>query len=617
MAYQSLELGSTADDGTGDTLRAGGDKINDNFSEIYTAIGSGTAIASGISADATTITLSAPTITGVVGGTQTSATITTLTSTTVNPGTLSLAAGSITDSSGTIDFGNENLTTTGNITGAAQFLVANDGTIGSAGDTDAVAISSAGVFAFSATTEASATGTAAVTLAGGLGVAKDIWVGDDIVLDSDSAVIKFGDSQEVELTHVADTGLILKHTATGDGTPVKLTMQTGENALTVGEQLGVIDFQAPGESSGTDAILVAAGIEAVAEEEFSSSSNATKLSFKTASSEAAAEKMSLGSGGQLDVSGSVAAGAFNDNIILNGTNAASANAGDDLVLDGSAASTDVGSRILYEDGSTGNERYLDSVNETDAIETVGKIILDGYGTTTGTGDALLNETGGHLLYNEAPLPLQLGGNEQGDVAFNDGTNWNTLAPGTSGYFLKTQGASADPVWAEPTGGDTWTYKDIQSTATGTSVTFTGFAAGTKHIWVQFLQCETDGDADFEVLIGDSGGIETSNYVSVGGGGYNTGSFRAQVATAHWYTQGTEGHVDTNQTIVGTVQIFRTKGGTTHHWNMISQFGGRHTSTSHIFAMGAGLKELSGELTQLRIELSNNNFDGGNIICHSE
>ena len=36
MAYQSLGLGSTADDGTGDTLRAGGDKINDNFSEVYT-----------------------------------------------------------------------------------------------------------------------------------------------------------------------------------------------------------------------------------------------------------------------------------------------------------------------------------------------------------------------------------------------------------------------------------------------------------------------------------------------------------------------------------------------------------------------------------------------------
>jgi hypothetical protein len=36
MAYQSLDLGTSADDGTGDSLRVGGDKINDNFSEIYT-----------------------------------------------------------------------------------------------------------------------------------------------------------------------------------------------------------------------------------------------------------------------------------------------------------------------------------------------------------------------------------------------------------------------------------------------------------------------------------------------------------------------------------------------------------------------------------------------------
>ena len=52
MAYQSLNLGTTADDGTGDSIRTGGDKINDNFVEIYTAIGTGTALCSGISADA-------------------------------------------------------------------------------------------------------------------------------------------------------------------------------------------------------------------------------------------------------------------------------------------------------------------------------------------------------------------------------------------------------------------------------------------------------------------------------------------------------------------------------------------------------------------------------------
>ena len=79
MAYQALGLGSTANDGTGDDLRTGGDKINDNFVELYTALGSGTALSSGITADATTVTLTAPTINGVVGGTTTSQTITTLT----------------------------------------------------------------------------------------------------------------------------------------------------------------------------------------------------------------------------------------------------------------------------------------------------------------------------------------------------------------------------------------------------------------------------------------------------------------------------------------------------------------------------------------------------------
>tara|TARA_B100000945_G_scaffold316689_1_gene318078 strand:- start:4204 stop:5430 length:1227 start_codon:yes stop_codon:yes gene_type:complete len=42
MAKQLLGLGTTANDNTGDTLRGGGDKINDNFNELYSAIGNGT-----------------------------------------------------------------------------------------------------------------------------------------------------------------------------------------------------------------------------------------------------------------------------------------------------------------------------------------------------------------------------------------------------------------------------------------------------------------------------------------------------------------------------------------------------------------------------------------------
>ena len=40
MAKQTINIGSSADDGTGTTIRAGGDLINDNFNEIYKAFSS-------------------------------------------------------------------------------------------------------------------------------------------------------------------------------------------------------------------------------------------------------------------------------------------------------------------------------------------------------------------------------------------------------------------------------------------------------------------------------------------------------------------------------------------------------------------------------------------------
>ena len=164
MANQILALGTTADDGTGDNLRVGGDKINDNFLELYTALGDGDAIASGISASATVISLVDPNISGTIAGTfaisgtQTAATITTLATTTVNGttlngGTLALAAGSITDSSGAISFGNENLTTTGTlgvgaITTTGAFKGADGYTIGNASVAAVMTLASSGIVTF-------------------------------------------------------------------------------------------------------------------------------------------------------------------------------------------------------------------------------------------------------------------------------------------------------------------------------------------------------------------------------------------------------------------------------------------------------------------------------------
>ena len=57
MAKQTINIGTIANDGTGSTLRAAGDLVNDNFNEIYTAIGDGTTLGSGYITASSTDTL--------------------------------------------------------------------------------------------------------------------------------------------------------------------------------------------------------------------------------------------------------------------------------------------------------------------------------------------------------------------------------------------------------------------------------------------------------------------------------------------------------------------------------------------------------------------------------
>ena len=138
-----------------------------------------------------------------------------------------------------------------------------------------------------------------------LTVTGDATIGDDLTLLSDASVLGFGEHTDVKITHVHDSGLTLKNTSTADDTPFVLLVQTGETDIALNDALGKIQFQAPDEATGTDSRLVAAEIAAISEGDFSASNNATKLSFKTGASEAATEKMSLSSGGNLTVSGTI------------------------------------------------------------------------------------------------------------------------------------------------------------------------------------------------------------------------------------------------------------------------------------------------------------------------
>src|SRR6056300_1222460 len=79
MAKLTINRGSTANDGTGDNLRDGANKVNLNFDEIYTAIGDGTTISGTIKVaddSSTVMTLSANGETiRVLGGTGIDTTI--------------------------------------------------------------------------------------------------------------------------------------------------------------------------------------------------------------------------------------------------------------------------------------------------------------------------------------------------------------------------------------------------------------------------------------------------------------------------------------------------------------------------------------------------------------
>ncbi len=138
---------------------------------------------------------------------------------------------------------------------------------------------------------------------------------NDIQLKSDDSVIKFGADLDVSITHDPDDGLFFKSAATADNNPFVLTLQTGETDIAADDIIGTINFQAPDEGTGTDAILVAAGIQAVSEGDFAADANATRLEFLTAASEAAAAKMTLSSAGVLDVDGGITV----DNITIDGT----------------------------------------------------------------------------------------------------------------------------------------------------------------------------------------------------------------------------------------------------------------------------------------------------------
>jgi len=151
--------------------------------------------------------------------------------------------------------GTSGITCSGNIT------VADAGTIGSASDTDAIAIGSDG----------------------------DVTLTQDLELQHDGATLSFGANDEIVVTHVHDLGLNFKNTLTADNTTLTFRFETGETDIDDNEVMCRMSFVTPGESSGTVANYVNAAILTVADADFSSSVNSTRFQIHTKANTAAGQ----------------------------------------------------------------------------------------------------------------------------------------------------------------------------------------------------------------------------------------------------------------------------------------------------------------------------------------
>ena len=209
---------------------------------------------------------------------------------------LGAGAASTTTIAGTLTMGSTAaLTNAGLVAVANQSNITGVGTI-SSGTWQGTAIASA--YLDSDTAHLSGT----QTFSGAKTFTSTITVGVD---DTGHDVKFFGASAGAYMLYDQSEDQLVVMGASADATTStgKLLLATSLTDINANDVIGKIDFQAPHEGGGTDAITVAASIQAIAQGTFSASVNATDLVFYTGHSEAATEKFRFTSQGEIGIGG--------------------------------------------------------------------------------------------------------------------------------------------------------------------------------------------------------------------------------------------------------------------------------------------------------------------------
>ena len=124
------------------------------------------------------------------------------------------------------------------------------------------------------------------------------------------------DSSQQVLVGASGVAQSLLDVRAAAGSAGTLTLSTAETTNVDGDVLGRINFQAPLDAAGTDAILVSAAIWAEADATFSASVNTTDIVLATGTSEAATEKWRITADGELTSLGAAPANVAADGAVL-------------------------------------------------------------------------------------------------------------------------------------------------------------------------------------------------------------------------------------------------------------------------------------------------------------
>jgi len=162
---------------------------------------------------------------------------------------------------------------------------------------------------------------------------------------------------------------------------------------------------------------------------------------------------------------------------------------------------------------------------SDTLTDTNILVGNGSNVATGvalSGDATIANTGALTISDNSVdgTDIALGSDAQGDVMYYDGTDWVSLAAGTNGQFLQTQGGGADPQWASGATGDITAVGDVTSgdafTETagsdGNSLFFEGTTGNTNEIQLTATEPSTDRtitlpDVDGTIITdGDTGTV---------------------------------------------------------------------------------------------------------------